>query len=96
MRIAYVSTYPPIECGIGTYTQCLSDAVKALEKEALILSQMGGRGQKVFPVYNPKRNDIASSIFDVAARLTPDVIHIQHEYSLFGDQHGIQVLQLPV
>ncbi len=28
MRIGFISTYPPIECGIATYTQYLTDVLR--------------------------------------------------------------------
>ncbi len=94
MRIAFVSTYPPIECGIGTYTQFLSDAMRFQKKEIHILSQQGAKGANVHAVYNPHSDSIAKDIFLTAARISPDVVHIEHEFGLFGDQRGVQVMEL--
>ena len=94
MRIAMISTYPPIECGIATYAENLCEALKREKKETLVLSQYGASGEKVFPVFNPLDDNIAAEIFVVAAKLTPDVIHIQHEFGLYGFQQGVQINDL--
>jgi len=93
MRIAYVSTYPPSECGIATYTQYLSDAVAGKGKEIRILSQFGAHGKEVFEVYSTTDKDIAAKLFFYVERLSPDVVHVEHEFGLFGDQRGVQIIE---
>jgi len=93
MRIAFVSTYPPIECGIATYTKYLSDSIRIAGKEVRIFSQIGGQGPDVFEVYSPKDNDIAAKLFFHVERLAPDIVHIEHEFGLFGDQRGVQIVE---
>ena len=92
MRICYISTYPPTECGIATYTQFLSDAMKSLEKEVVIVSQDGAKGDNVFPTFSPQDHNIAMKMFEVTSKLTPDVVHIEHEYGLFGSGRGVQIV----
>ncbi len=92
MRVCYISTYPPTECGIATYTQYLSCAVRKLDKEVHIVSQIGAKGHNVYPVYSPIDNDIATRLFHVSSKITPDVINVQHEYGLFGAESGVQIL----
>jgi len=92
MRVCYVSTYPPIECGIASYTKYLSESVQNLKNEVIIVSQNGAKGDNVFPVYSPLDNDIATRLFHITSKLTPDVINIQHEYNLYGSDSGVQLL----
>ena len=94
MRIAVISTYPPIECGIGTYTEFLTDELKHTHNEIVIISQHGARGDCVFPVYNADDADLSKEIYDATMKLTPDIVHIQHEYGLYGELDGIAVLDL--
>jgi len=94
MRIAFVSTYPPIECGIGTYTGFLVEALKKTSSEIHIISQYGAEGRHVYPSYSPGEDGIAGKIFNAAVKVTPDLVHIQHEFGLFGELDGIAVLEL--
>ena len=94
MRIGFVSTYPPIECGIGTYTEYLNEALRGLQNETFVISQFGAQGEGVFPVFHPQSPAFASDIYHTSIRMTPDVIHIQHEYGLYGEQRGIGAIDL--
>lgn len=94
MRVAIISTFPPIECGIGTYSSYLHDALKAKRCEMFVVSQLGAQGNNVFPVYQPGSPSMATDIFTVTDKITPDVVHIQHEFGLYGDQRGVHVVEL--
>lgn len=96
MRIGYVSTYPPIECGIATYTSYLNEAVRSLHNETFVISQSGAQGRNVFPVYEPESDSIATQVYNLSTRMTPDIIHIQHEFGLYGSQNGVQIIDLIV
>jgi len=93
MRIGFVSTYPPAECGIATYTQYLREAFDPTRHESFVICQSGGAGEGVFPLWHPGQR-FSENVFGTATRMTPDVMHIQHEYGLFGSQHGAEVVDL--
>ena len=93
MRIGLISTYPPLECGIATYTEALRQPLDHRRHETFVLSQRGGTGRDVHGVYDPKE-PFARELFDVSTKLTPDLIHVQHEYGLFGEMHGVQFVDL--
>ncbi len=94
MRIGFVSTYPPIECGIATYTESLTRALRAARNETFVVSQFGAQGPHVFPLYQPQSPSFAADVFYTSTRLTPDVMHIQHEYGLYGTQKGVELIEL--
>jgi len=96
MRIGFVSTYPPIECGIATYTSYLNEALKKIGNETFVVSPLGAQGEGVFPVYRPESTSMSTQIYDISSEFTPDIIHIQHEYGLYGPQRGVQVIGLIV
>jgi len=92
MRICYISTYPPTECGIATYTKYLSDEILKLKRETFVLCQVGSYGEIAYPTFSPSDNDISHKLFHMASKFTPDIIHIQHEFGLFGEERGIQII----
>ena len=93
MRVGFVSTFPPAECGIATYTQYLREGLDPAEHESFVISQFGGAGKDVFPLWHPGEH-FSERVFGTATRMTPDVVHIQHEYGLFGSQHGTEIVDL--
>jgi len=94
MRVVYISTYPPIECGIGTYTQYLKEAIQRERNETFVISQVGAQGENVLPIFWQESISLAAQIFNVSDKITPDIIHIQHEFGLYGSQHGVQIAEL--
>ena len=94
MRIGFVSTYPPIECGIATYTEQLNNTLRAAKNETFVISQFGAQGDRVFPLYYPHASSFAADLYSTSVRMTPDVMHIQHEYGLYGPQRGVEIIQL--
>jgi len=97
--IAYLSTYPPRECGIATFTKDLADSVEKLGKfKPPILIAINDKEKK----YNYdkrvkwqiERNDI-NSYLKVAKEINSsdvDVVNLQHEFGLFGGDYGEYVL----
>ncbi len=94
MRIGIISTFPPIECGIGAYTSYLVEKLRKLNNEVYIVSQLGAEGDKVYPVFNATDGDLAEKAFETMIKFTPDVVHIQHEYGLFGKDMGVSIIPL--
>lgn len=50
MRVGMISTYPPIECGIATYTQYLVDELRKQQADVYIVSHVGGPAARFFQV----------------------------------------------
>ncbi|MBW2594821.1 MAG: glycosyltransferase [Deltaproteobacteria bacterium] len=94
MRIGFISTYPPIECGIATYTQYLTDALRNKKMDIYVVSHRGGSGKNVFTAFDYEDGDLAEKAFSMMTRLTPDIVHIQHEFGLFGKHYGVSVIPL--
>ena len=38
MRVGFISAYPPIECGIATYTQYLTEALREKHTDVYVVS----------------------------------------------------------
>jgi len=94
MRIGFISTYPPIECGIATYTQYLTDVLRNQKMDIYVVSHRGGNGKNVFAAFDYEDGDLAEKAFSMMTRLTPDIVHIQHEFGLYGKHYGVSVIPL--
>ncbi len=94
MRIAFISTYPPIECGIATYTRDLTDVLRSKEVDVYVISHYGGQGKNVFSCFDYEDRDLSYKIFDMVIRLSPDLVHVQHEFNLFGRHYGVSIVPL--
>lgn len=97
IRIAYVSTYPPRECGIATYTKHLVDATSTFcarvvtSPVVVAINERGGH----YDYESRVKSQIEANVFDsyekVARYLNAsnvDVVNLQHEYGIFGGEWG--------
>jgi len=97
IKVAYVSTYPPRECGIATYTKGLVDAITmfcARVVTAPVVTAINDRGGHYDYEFRVKSqidvNDL-QSYKKVAQQINAsdvDVVNLQHEYGIFGGEWG--------
>ena len=90
MKISYISPYPPIRSGIGTYTSYLCKALLKINKEVEIsviaekgTSKIKEKRFETFPCFNSKE-EYVKKISKSLLRFSPDIVHIQHEFSIFN------------
>jgi glycosyltransferase involved in cell wall biosynthesis len=94
-RVAYLSTYPPRECGIATFTKDLLDAIdelKQLKQPAVIAVN------EKETIYNYDRRvkwqierDSIDDYVQAARSVNSsnvDLVNLQHEFGLFGGDYG--------
>ncbi|MGB7534005.1 MAG: glycosyltransferase family 4 protein [Halobacteriota archaeon] len=87
MRIAYVSTYLPKQCGIAIYTDYLIHGIREVDPtaEIKIVAEQGASPFEqdkfeVIPSWD-RNEDYVESI--ISYTKGADIIHIQHEYSIY-------------
>jgi len=88
MKIAYLSTYLPQQCGIATYTDFLIRAIRK-EDRALAIKIVAEKAAapiseekfEVIPSWDRNENYTESVISQVKGC---DLIHIQHEYGIYN------------
>jgi len=98
MKITYVSTYLPKQCGIATYTDYLIHGIQTVypASEIKIVAEQGASPLKedkfeVIPFWDRDEDYVDSIIIHTKGA---DVIHIQHEYSIYKfDDRLPKVLQ---
>ena len=94
-KIAYISSYPPRECGIATFTKNLVDATNKLEtlRNPIIVAM--NEGETIYNYdkrvkYQIRRNvpqDYANAA-DFVNSSKADLVNLQHEFGLFGGEWG--------
>ncbi len=105
MKIAFIATYPPRECGIGTFTNNLLDSViqsKKSEKgnfEAFVVSVDDHNLTYDYPqeVKLNIRQEHQKDYLKAAKYINlsgADICILQHEFGIYGGQNGIYILPL--
>jgi len=95
MKIAFVSTYPPIHCGVGEYTKFLLGGLSSIQRHGkfyVIASRDVGEeyfdtavSAHVMSVFEKRKPQTYSRILNILSEVNGvDVLHIQHEYGIFG------------
>ena len=96
IKVAYISTYPPTHCGVAEYTRMLAVSLASIlhDLKIYVLSNdetynYEGNKIHIYPSFRRKSNNY-SKILDVLSKLNGvDILHIQHEYGIYGDNNGI-------
>lgn len=98
-QIAFLSTYPPRECGLATFTQDLTnelDKIKLLNEIKIISISLTSYNYDKKVIFDIKQ-DNRESYLEAASRLNEskiDLLCIQHEYGIFGGNWGDYLLNL--
>ena len=99
IRVAYVSTYPPRECGIATYTYDLVDAISRLyvlgPPVVTAINDRGGYYDYADLVRFQIDREMVESYVEAAEYINEsdvDIVNLQHEFGLFGGIWGEHIL----
>ena len=99
IRVAFVSTYPPRECGIATYTKNLVDAISRLyvlgPSVVTAINDKGGYYNYPSEVKFQINREQVESYVETAEHVNDsdiDIVNLQHEFGLFGGVWGEHVL----
>src|SRR5690554_3972257 len=100
MQICFISSYFPQPCGIASYTHYLAEALKTSNGtlDVALLAKKSNEinsslSINILPVSNFDEN-FSVKLNDQLKKLNPDIVHIQHEYGIFGyDDRFLELLE---
>ena len=97
-KIVFMSTFPPTQCGIATFTQDLTTAIHNVFGESVDcvicdLTENPKNSPDILYTLNP---NVKKDYVNVAQQINKDnsvkLVHIQHEFGLFGGEYGNYLL----
>lgn len=105
MKIAYISTYPPRECGIATFNNNLLKAIghdkKSVSPDSFVVAMTDSEDLSTyeFPaevqyvIRQENQKDYARAADYINTSLT-DVCILEHEFGIYGGESGVYILPL--
>ncbi|PKQ66667.1 glycosyl transferase [Labilibaculum manganireducens] len=103
MKFACIGTYPPRECGIGSFTSDLYHSmvgdITQNENEGFIIAMKNSDEEYSYPkevkltIQQENRNEYIAAAKNIN-NSGADVCILQHEFGIFGGQSGIYILSL--
>lgn len=97
-KVVFVTTFPPTQCGIATFTQDLMSAINASFGQTLkcVVCNLTDKPiiSETIPFsFNPKiKEEYKSTALKINNDATVKLVHIQHEFGLFGGNYGNYLL----
>lgn len=96
MSVSYgvLSTYPPTQCGLATFSSALVESLRSPHHNVGVVSVVDHPEIAVQPEVGHQwvRGDIGGCVAAATALNCYDVAIIQHEYGIFGGRDGVEVL----
>jgi glycosyltransferase involved in cell wall biosynthesis len=105
MKIAFIGTYPPRECGIGTFTKNLLHSIgnhnggEPVEHERFVVALNEYEQIYSYPdeVRHVIQQEQQADYLEAANFINlggADICILQHEFGIFGGQNGVYILPL--
>lgn len=100
VRFGFISTYPPTQCGLATFTSALLEALTAVGGDGALVArlldrpQLRGGAEVMADILTGDQSSGAESVGSVAPLNDCDVVIMQHEFGVYGGRDGEDVLRL--
>lgn len=101
MKLAYIGSYPPRECGIGTFTENLVKSVNNCcnTSEGIVIALSDHEQDYAYPkevklvIHQEEQADYleAANFINLSGS---DVCVLEHEFGIYGGQSGVYILPL--
>ncbi|CAM4279351.1 Glycosyltransferase involved in cell wall bisynthesis [Pedobacter westerhofensis] len=105
MKIAYISTYPPRECGIATFNNNLLKAIahdtKSVSADSFVVAMTDSEdlstyeypSEVQYTIRQENQKDYIRAADYINTSLT-DVCILEHEFGIYGGESGVYILPL--
>jgi len=100
--ILYLSSFPPRQCGIATFTQDLTNAMDkelnpGIKNKILAINDNGTSiynypKKVIMQIYETKMEDYLNTANEINKNRAIKLVNIQHEYGLYGGDWGDYIL----
>lgn len=96
VSLGILSTYPPTQCGLATFSASLVQALRAIDTHVVVVSIVDGestvRPDEVTHQWVRGSDGGAAACASILNR--QDMVIIEHEFGIFGGQDGMHVLDV--
>ena len=105
MKMLILSSYPPRECGIATFSKDIKNAIQSIFGSTLPIEVCALQNNNLFVKYSAEVTYVLNTNFVENYRLVAEKINargdigmvcIQHEFGLFGGDYGEYLLNFLV
>jgi glycosyltransferase involved in cell wall biosynthesis len=83
IKVAWLSSYPPRRCGLANYSFEYLQALRRLANVEVISHVKNGR-DGTYSIVNLEDPQWWKRVDELIAKISPDVVHIQHAFDLWG------------
>ena len=94
MHVALVSTYPPTKCGIANYAKNLVGALQSEDVNVTVLAERTSeqtQNEEAIRCWH-RSEDWVAQILAQLEKVRPDVVHLQHEEAILGQDRRLPKL----
>lgn len=89
-----VSTYPPTECGLATFSKSLASAIESQGNQVNIVRLMNGDNTPSPKNVIHHHRDSRDTLLTRAILNDHDAVIVQHEFGIYGGHDGAEVLEI--
>lgn len=88
MRVAHVSTFPPLRCGIASFASDLAAATHGCDHVRYALHYGDAKGTEASAFANVSSAEEVAELARVMSNSDCDVVSLQHEFGIWGGAEG--------
>jgi glycosyltransferase involved in cell wall biosynthesis len=98
-KILFLSTFPPTQCGIATYTQDTINGITTVFDQSIsceiceLVDKPKANPTHAYTLNTKNKEEYAQVAHEINKDKSIKLVHIQHEFGLFGGNYGDYLLE---